>query len=81
MTSLIVRFMRPALTFAGSILEGDIIVLDGEELPVEKIRRAQGRKPREGENLRFTTPGGARTLNSLAPVRVIRSNRSASTRP
>lgn len=49
-----------------------MIVRDGEQL-VEKIRRAQGRKPKEGENLRFTTPVDTFTLNSLTPVRVIRA--------
>lgn len=64
--------MRAAVTFAGTVQEGDTIVRDGE-LKVERIRRAQGRKPKEGENLRFTTPSGVFTLNSLTPVRVIRA--------
>lgn len=63
--------MRPVVTFAGKVREGDVIVRDGEQL-VEKIRRAQGRKPKEGENLRFSTPAGEFTLNSLTPVRVRR---------
>jgi hypothetical protein len=65
---------RAPLTVAGRVHEGDSLVLDGESVTVDRIKRAQGRKPRHGgENLHFfVSTGDLIKVNSLSPVRVIR---------
>ena len=68
--------MRHAkVTFAGQVRSGDAI-RDGEEfVTVTKIRRAQGRKPKVGENLHIVVEGDrVLRFNSVDPVRVIRGS-------
>lgn len=60
-----------AVTYAGRVRPGDAVYGDGAFHVVTKIRRAQGRKPKNGENLHLVTEGDILKLNSLQPVRII----------
>lgn len=64
-----------AVTYAGRVRPGDAVYGDGAFRVVTKIRRAQGRKPRAGENLHLHTEDHVLKFNSLEPVRVIPNGR------
>jgi hypothetical protein len=67
--------MRPGtVTFARTIRPGDEILDRDAFVRVATIRRAQGRKPKVGENLHLVTDAGAVIkLNSGDPIRVRRA--------
>lgn len=66
--------MRGCVTFAGSVRAGDMVRHNDEYTTVVKVRRAQGRKPAEGENLHIVVTGGdVVKINSLQPVRLVRA--------
>ena len=60
-----------AVTYAGRVRPGDAIYDDGRFHVVTKVRRAQGRKPKHGENLHLVTEANLVKRNSLEPVRII----------
>jgi hypothetical protein len=63
---------RTKVTYAATIRPGDRLLHDGELTLVDHVRRAQGRKPKQGENLHIETNAGLVRINSLDPVRLIR---------
>lgn len=65
------------VTYVHTIRDGDTILVDGRPTEVLGIRRAQGRKPAQGENLHLLTGGGYVSVNSHAPIRVL--SRASST--
>lgn len=60
-----------AVTYAGRVQPGDAVLGEGSFRVVTKVRRAQGRKPKVGENLHLLTDDGILKFNSLDPVRII----------
>lgn len=60
-----------ALTYAGRVRPGDKVLDNGRFVEVVRIRRAQGRKPAEGENLHLLGDDATVKVNSLNPVRII----------
>ena len=64
---------RGQLATYAALRPGDSIVRDGTATVVTAVRRAQGRKPKVGENLHLVTDAGVVKVNSLAPVRMQRS--------
>lgn len=61
------------LTYAGRVQSGDAVLTNGRLATVTRVRRAQGRKPRAGENLHLLTDTDeVLKLNSLDPVRIVR---------
>jgi hypothetical protein len=65
---------RGRLTFAGTLRPGDAVLQSDTYLVITKVRRAQGRKPKVGENLHLVTDRGDLVrLNSTEPVRVRRA--------
>lgn len=67
-----------AVTYAGRVRPGDAVFDDAEFHLVSKVRRAQGRKPRAGENLHLVTDGPLIKVNSLQPVRIRPGDRAPS---
>lgn len=62
-----------SLTYAGRVQSGDAVLNRGQFKRVTRVRRAQGRKPRAGENLHLLTErDDIIKINSLEPVRVLR---------
>ena len=62
------------VTFADRVRAGDEILEADRFVRVSAIRRARGRKPKQGENLDFITDGGdVVKRNSTSPVRVRRA--------
>lgn len=66
------KMKRGALTFAGKITPGSAVVVDGETVVVDEVRRARGRKPKTGENLYLMVGDRVLKRNSVDPVRVVR---------
>ena len=64
---------RGQLATYGALRPGDSIVRHGTATVVTAVRRAQGRKPKVGENLHLVTDTGVLKVNSLASVRIHRS--------
>jgi hypothetical protein len=66
--------MRPGIaTLVRTVQPGDEILVDDAFVRVASIRRAQGRKPKVGENMRLVTDAGVvMKLNSADPIRVRR---------
>jgi hypothetical protein len=60
------------VTPAGRVRAGDHVLHEGRFVLVTTIRRAQGRKPRTGENLHVVTADSVLKINSTEPVRVHR---------
>lgn len=58
------------VTYAGRVRAGDQMVDGARYVEVERVRRAQGRKPDRGENLHLVVDGGVLKVNSLDPVRI-----------
>lgn len=66
--------VRGQVTVAGTVRAGDSLGQGDHFVVVEKVRRAQGRKPSTGENLHFvTSTGEVVKLNSMQPVRIVRA--------
>jgi cold shock CspA family protein len=62
------------VTFAGRVRAGDEILDADRFVRVSTIRKARGRKPKQGENLDFIIEGGdVVKRNSTSPVRVRRA--------
>lgn len=59
------------VALASHIRPGDHIAVDGGYVEVLRVRRAQGRKPPQGENLHLVTAGEVIKLNSLDGVRIL----------
>ena len=56
------------------------VVVDGLLLTIARVKRAQGRKPAQGENLHLVADSGeVLRRNSLTPVRI--ASRSVPERP
>jgi len=65
--------MRAQVTNAGSVRPGDSVGSDGGFVVIDRVRRAQGRKPASGENLHLLTASGdVIKIRSDEPVRVLR---------
>lgn len=61
---------RTQVALASHVRPGDY-VLDGERrVEIVRVRRAQGRKPSNGENLHLLGANELIKVNSLAPVRI-----------
>lgn len=60
-----------SLTYAGRVRPGDMVLDNGRFVEVARVRRAQGRKPAEGENLHLLTDDETVKVNSLDAVRII----------
>lgn len=60
-----------SLTYAGRVRPGDKVLDNGRFVEVARVRRAQGRKPAEGENLHLLTDDETVKVNSLDAVRII----------
>ena len=67
------KHQRGQLATYGAVRPGDSIVSQGTPAVVTAVRRARGRKPKVGENLHVVTDQGLVKVNSLAPVRMLRS--------
>jgi hypothetical protein len=66
--------MRPGkVTPAGRVRAGDEVLHEGRFAVVTAIRKAQGRKPRTGENLHVVMADKILKINSAEPVRVQRA--------
>ncbi len=61
-----------SVTYAGRVQPGDAVQDDdGAFHVITQVRRAQGRKPKSGENLHLVTEDDVLKHNSLDPVRII----------
>lgn len=77
-TDTTIRYLRPGkLTYAGTIQPGDQIRVGDTFTTITKIRKAQGRKPKHGENLHLLTADTTLRYNSNDPVRVRRATNPA----
>lgn len=62
---------RTQVAVAGRIRPGDTVIIDGVANVIERVRRAQGRKPAVGENLHLVTETGEiLRVNSAEGVRI-----------
>ena len=61
-----------AVTYGDRVRPGDAVYGNGRFRVVTNVRRAQGRKPKAGENLHLLTEDEVIKVNSLDPVRIIR---------
>jgi hypothetical protein len=62
---------RTQIALAGRIRAGDTVVIDGSAQVIERVKRAQGRKPAVGENLHLVTQAGEiLRVNSATAVRI-----------
>lgn len=62
---------RTQVALAGHIRPGDHVASDGRYIEVLRVRRAQGRKPRSGENLHLVGADGVIKINSLDGIRIL----------
>lgn len=63
---------KTQIALAGRIKPGDTVVIDGRPVVVDRVKRAQGRKPASGENLHLVAEDGQLVrVNSLAPLRIL----------
>lgn len=61
------------ITFARTVRPGDEVLHGGQFSRVTKIRKAQGRKPKAGENLHIVTENDdILKFNSADPLRIRR---------
>ena len=59
------------VALAGHVRPGDHIASEGRYIEVLRVRRAQGRKPRSGENLHLVGAAEVIKVNSLDGVRIL----------
>ncbi len=59
------------MTLAGHVRPGDQVASEGRFVEVLRVRRAQGRKPRTGENLHLVGADGVIKVNSLDGIRIV----------
>ena len=64
---------RGQLILAGNVRPGDLVLDEGSFRRIQAVRRAQGRKPKAGENLHLVAEDGVLKRNSTSPVRVRRT--------
>ena len=63
---------RTQIALAGRIKAGDVVLVDGVARAIDKVKRAQGRKPAVGENLHLVVENGDIVrINSSAGIRVV----------
>jgi len=62
---------KTQVALAGYVRPGDHVVSEGRYIEVLRVRRAQGRKPRTGENLRLVGADEVIKVNSLDGVRIL----------
>ena len=65
------RVQRTQVALAGHVRPGDHVASDGRYIEVLRIRRAQGRKPRTGENLHLVGADAVIKVNSLDGIRIL----------
>lgn len=65
------RVQKTQVALAGHVRPGDHVVSEGRNIEVLRIRRAQGRKPRTGENLHFVGADEVIKVNSLDGIRIL----------
>ncbi len=58
------------VAIASHVRPGDHIAIDGRHVEVLHVRRAQGRKPRRGENLHLVGADELIKINSLDGIRI-----------
>jgi hypothetical protein len=62
---------RTQVALAGRVKAGDTVIIDGRSAVINRVKRAQGRKPAVGENLHLVADDGELLrVNSLEPVRI-----------
>lgn len=62
---------RTQAALAGRVKVGDIVIIDGRSAVINRVKRAQGRKPSAGENLHLVADDGEFfRVNSLDPIRI-----------
>ena len=59
------------VALGGHVRPGDHIAGDGRYIEVLRVRRAQGRKPRSGENIHLAGADGVIKINSLDGIRIL----------
>ncbi len=62
---------RTQVALAGHIRPGDHVASDDRYIEVLRVRRAQGRKPRSGENLHLVGADEVIKINSLDGTRIL----------
>lgn len=65
------RAQKTQVALAGHVRPGDHVVSEGRYIEVVRVRRAQGRKPRTGENLHLVGADGVIKVNSLDGIRIL----------
>jgi hypothetical protein len=65
------RVQKTQVALAGHVRPGDHVVSEGRNIEVLRIRRAQGRKPRTGENLHLVGADEVVKANSLEGIRIL----------
>jgi len=62
---------RTQVALAGHVRPGDHVASEGGYIEVLRVRRAQGRKPRTGENLHLVGADEVIKINSLDGIRIL----------
>lgn len=62
---------RTQVALAGHVRPGDHVASEGRYIEVLRVRRAQGRKPRRGENLHLVGADQVIKVNSLDGIRIL----------
>lgn len=62
---------RTQVALAGHVRPGDHVASDARYIEVVRVRRAQGRKPRAGENLHLVGADEVIKINSLDGIRIL----------
>jgi hypothetical protein len=65
------RVQKTQVALAGHVRPGDHVVSEGRYIEVLRIRRAQGRKPRTGENLHLVGVDEVIKVNTLDGIRIL----------
>lgn len=65
------RVQKTQVALAGHVRPGDHVVSEGRFIEVLRVRRAQGRKPRTGENLHLVGADDVIKVNSLDGIRIL----------
>lgn len=71
MTQGPIRARMTQVALAGHVRPGDHLAVDGRYVEVVRVRRAQGRKPRRGENLHLVGADEVIKINSLDGIRIM----------
>jgi hypothetical protein len=65
------RVRKTQVALAGHVRPGDHVVSEERYVEVLRVRRAQGRKPRTGENLHLVGTDEVIKVNSLDGIRIL----------